>query len=248
MPYKPALPAPLTLVELATVGSTNDHARQLAKNGYPSGVVVWAHEQTAGKGRQGNSWVSDPCNLFMSIILRPKVNAVQLGQLSLLTGVALANILTSIAPSTIRIQLKWPNDLLINRKKLAGILVETESQGLHRVPWVVIGIGVNVVSAPDNAISLYDMGIKTHEAGHVLELLAIEIQTLAGQWERDGFEPVRTAWLKHAYNLGETITVRLPKETLSGTFDGLDRTGALLVTLADGSPKVISSGEVFAGT
>ncbi len=71
MPYKPILLPPLSLIELDTIDSTNDHAKKLAKNGYPSGVVVWAHEQTAGRGRQGNTWVSTPGNLFMSMILRP---------------------------------------------------------------------------------------------------------------------------------------------------------------------------------
>jgi BirA family biotin operon repressor/biotin-[acetyl-CoA-carboxylase] ligase len=245
--YKPNLQPPLSLVELATVGSTNDHARQLARNGYPAGIIVWAHEQTAGRGRQGNSWVSAPGNLFMSMILRPQVNAQQIGQLSLLAGVALANVLATIVPAASKIQLKWPNDLLINGKKAAGILVETESQGMLQVPWVVVGIGVNIISAPENAVSLQGLGVKT-DAAHVLEALAKEIQSLVKKWEQTGFEAIRETWLKHAYKLGETITARLPKEKLAGTFEGLDRTGALLLTLPDGSRKVISSGEVFAET
>jgi BirA family transcriptional regulator, biotin operon repressor / biotin---[acetyl-CoA-carboxylase] ligase len=246
MPYKPVLSPPLNLVELPTVGSTNDHARQLARNGYPSGVVVWAHEQTAGRGRQGNSWTSFPGNLFMSMLLRPKVNAAQIGQISLLAAVALANILEPLLPAGADIRLKWPNDILINGKKAAGILIETESHGLLQSPWVVIGIGVNIAGAPENAVSLHALEVKEQEAGHILELAAAEIMKLVGQWEREGFEPVREAWMKRAHRLGEEIVARLATETVSGTFEGLDRTGALVLVLADGCRRLVASGEVFA--
>lgn len=169
----------------------------------------------------------------------------QIGQLSLLAGAALANVLEPISPLTAKIRLKWPNDLLINDKKAAGILVESESHGLLQVPWVVIGIGVNITSAPENAISLQDAGVKGHEAGHILELLTKEIQKLFGEWEQGGFAPVREQWLKRAYKLGEKITARLPRETVTGTFEGLDRTGALQLVLEDGSSRTVTSGEVF---
>ncbi|MBU6474387.1 MAG: biotin--[acetyl-CoA-carboxylase] ligase [Alphaproteobacteria bacterium] len=245
MAYAPKLAPPLSLVALRTVGSTNDHARNLARNGHPAGVVVWAHEQTAGRGRQGNGWVSNAGNLFMTIILRPQVNAAQIGQLSLLAGVALANVLADIVPPEHDIRLKWPNDLFIGGKKAAGILVETESQGALQVPWVVVGIGVNIKHAPENAASLADAGVEA-EAGQVLEGLAAEIMKLAAAWEKDGFAAIRAAWLKRAYKLGETITARLPRETLTGIFEDLDATGALLLADAAGKRHVINTGEVFA--
>ncbi len=244
MPYKPLI-EPMYLVEMESVSSTNDQARKLAKNGYPSGVIIWAHEQTAGRGRQGNSWVSIPGNLFMTIILRPHVNVAQIGQLSLLAGVALANVLGSFVPATNDIRLKWPNDLYINGKKAAGILVETESQGMLSVPWAVVGIGVNIVSAPENATSLFDIGISTYEAGHVLEFLSKEIHILVKQWEQYGFAPIRDAWMERAFKLGETITARLPKGELTGIFEGLDKTGALLLTATDGARHTVNAGEVF---
>jgi BirA family biotin operon repressor/biotin-[acetyl-CoA-carboxylase] ligase len=245
MTYKPLLSPPLHLVELETTDSTNDHAKKMARNAYPSGVVVWAREQTAGRGRQGNTWVSTPGNLFMSLILRPTVNAVQVGQLSLLTGLAVARALESFVPAENAVRLKWPNDIFISGKKAAGILLETESQGSLRLPWVVIGVGVNITSAPENATSLHDIGITSHEAGHVLELAAKEILLLVAQWEKEGFAPIRSAWLDRAYKLGQTITARLPKETLSGIFEGLDETGALMITGIDGRRQTINTGEVF---
>jgi BirA family biotin operon repressor/biotin-[acetyl-CoA-carboxylase] ligase len=245
MGYKPLI-EPMYLVELESVASTNDHAKKLAKNGYPSGVIIWAHEQTAGRGRQGNTWVSLPGNLFMTIILRPNVNIAQIGQLSLLIGVALSNVLASFVPAANDIRLKWPNDIYINGKKAGGILIETESQGMLQVPWSVVGIGFNIVDAPEGAISLADVGVTTYEAGHMVEFLSKEINMLVKQWENKGFADIREAWLKRAYKLGEVITARLPKQTLTGVFEGLDKNGALLLTGTDGVRHVINAGEVFA--
>lgn len=245
MAHKPVLPPPLSLVELETVGSTNDHAKKLARNGYPAGVVVWAHEQTAGRGRQGNSWESFTGNLYMSMIARPRVNVAQVGQLSLLVGVALANVLSTFVPASADLRLKWPNDIYINGKKIAGILIETESVGAQQLPYAIIGAGVNVTYSPDNAISLHELGLYSYEAGHVLEFLAAEIALLIKKWERDGFADIREAWLKRAYRLGETITARLPQETLSGIFEGLDKGGALLLNV-NGKTQVINTAEVFA--
>lgn len=244
MSYKPVLPPPMGLIELESIGSTNDHAKQLARNGYPSGAIVWAHEQTAGRGRQGNSWVSNRGNLFMTVLVRPKVGATRIGQLALLAGVALGEALAALAPAA-DIRLKWPNDVFIGGQKAAGILVETESQGAQHVPWAVVGIGVNVAHAPENATSLHAHGAAV-ETGQVLEAIAVSLQRLTALWEAEGFVPIRQKWLDRAWRLGERISARLPKETLSGIFEDLDETGALLLTLQNGERRVINTGEVFA--
>lgn len=230
----------MNIVELQTVGSTNDYAKELAKKGAASGLTVWAHEQTAGRGRQGNAWVSIPGNLFMTMVLRPRADATNVGQLSFLCAVALANVLSGLAPKGTEISLKWPNDLLINRKKAAGILIETEGHA----SWAVAGIGVNITSAPENAVCLRDIGVDC-TAGDVLESLVREILRLFAEWEEGGFGSIRKAWLQRAYRLNEEITARLPKETLKGIFKGIDETGALLLQLPDGTLKAINSGEVF---
>jgi BirA family biotin operon repressor/biotin-[acetyl-CoA-carboxylase] ligase len=229
----------MKIIGLDTVGSTNDYARELARKGVPSGTVVWAHEQTAGRGRQGNGWVSERGNLFMSLILRPKAKLADLGQLSFLAAVALSDTLEAILPSTATIHLKWPNDVLLQGKKAAGILIESETS------WVVIGIGMNMTHAPENAISLRDIGVKKYKAHDMLEFLSREIPERVESWEKEGFEPVRKKWLKRAYKLNKEISARLPKETLTGIFEGIDPTGALLLALPDGSRKTIASGEVF---
>lgn len=247
MAYQPKLPENIGLVELAAVGSTNDHAKQLARNGYPAGTVVWAHEQTAGRGRQGNSWTSYPGNLYMSMIFRPDVNASQAGQLSFMASLALAEVLQKWLPDSADVRLKWPNDLLLNGKKAAGILLETEAKGVQPVPWIVVGIGVNVQGAPEGAVSLLDFGVDEVEAGQVLEKLAQKLFTLQGIWKGKGFAPIRDEWLKYAHNIGGKINVRLPKEELQGRFLGIDPGGALELELEDGTRRSIASGEVYAG-
>lgn len=240
MTYTPKLPPAFNLIELPSVGSTNDHAKQLARSGYPAFTAVWAHEQTAGKGRQGNRWTSVPGNLYLSILLRHAATAAQNGQLSFLAAVALADTVKEFMTKPGMIALKWPNDLLLNGKKAAGILLEAEED------WVVMGIGVNVVGAPDGAASLGDFGAET-ESGQVLEKLIIRVKDLYDLWVKSGFAPIREQWLHYAHNIGMTIQVRMPNETFSGKFLGIDDAGALEVEMPDGAMRAICSGEVFAG-
>ncbi|MEZ0225264.1 MAG: biotin--[acetyl-CoA-carboxylase] ligase [Alphaproteobacteria bacterium] len=245
MTYKPQLPPPLSLVELESVGSTNDHAKQLARNGYPHGTIVWAHQQTAGRGRQGNTWTSMPGNLFMTMILRPEKNAAVTGQMSFVSAVALAETLKEWVPPSVTVALKWPNDVLLGGKKAAGILLEADSSGVHDVGWMIVGIGVNITAAPDGAACLKDFGHGGLEAGLVLEKLAKRLKTLYEIWRKTGFDLIRNEWMGYAHNIGATINVRLPRETISGKFIGIDTSGALQLEMQDGSRKDISSGEVF---
>lgn len=245
MPYQPKLLPPLSLVELQTVGSTNDHAKGLARSGYPHGTVVWAHTQTGGRGRQGNSWISLPGNLFMTMILRPDRNAATAGQLSFVAAVALAESLKEWLPPMAQIALKWPNDLLLNGKKAAGILLESELNGVQPVNWIVVGIGVNIAGAPEGAVSLKQLGVESLEAGQLLEKLTVRMKALYDIWLKNGFEPIRTEWLRYAHNVGSTISVRLPKETFTGKFLGIDSAGALQLEMPDGARRDVSSGEVF---
>ena len=236
--FSPQLPKAFSLVELPAVGSTNDYAKGLAREGAAAFTIVWTHDQTAGKGRQGNSWTSVPGNLYMTMLLRPGTNAAQTGQLSFVAAVALAETLQELLPAAVQVNLKWPNDLLLNGKKSAGILLEAEEG------WVVVGMGVNLTGAPEGAASLSDFGVKV-SSGHVLERLAQRLKSLHDVWLQNGFAPVRSEWLRYAHNIGNTINVRLPKETFTAKFIGIDDAGALQVELQDGSRRQISSGEVF---
>lgn len=232
-----------TIIELPTVGSTNDHAKALAKSGYPEGTLVFAHEQTAGRGRQGNQWVSQKGNVFMSLVLRPQVVAMQMGQLSFLCALALARTMQELS-SSLPVALKWPNDLLIDGKKAAGILLETETNGVRPVPWIVAGIGVNLAHGPEGATSLKDMGVQI-EPRAFIEKLIHHISALYEEWKAQGFAPIQKDWMALAHNLGKEISVRLPRETLRGVFHGIDAQGALELETENGKRHLISSGEVY---
>lgn len=236
---------PLNLIELAETGSTNDDAKQLAREGCPEGTVVWAHRQNAGRGRQGNQWVTIDGNLFMSLVLRPGKTAPETGQLSFVAAVALAEALGDVLPCEAALTLKWPNDVLLGGKKAAGILLEAESASNGGVDWVVIGMGLNVMGAPEGAVSLAGLGVKT-TARDMLEKVYQRLISLYGIWQQRGFAPIRAEWLRHAGNIGNVINIRLPRETFSATFVGIDDNGALQVVLSDGTRRDIASGEVFA--
>lgn len=231
------------LREFDEVGSTNDIARDSLRTGAAEGAVIWAHRQTAGRGRQGNSWTSAHGNLFMSLILRPQVPVLHAGQLSFLSAVALAETVEGFLPAPVQVRLKWPNDMLINGKKAAGILLESESaQGMTE--GVVIGIGVNLASAPDGATSLAEYADVVN-SGLFLERLYHTIMAHYHTWRSQGFADIRQKWLQRAWKKGEVISVRLPAEVFSGVFSDLADDGSLYVTLDNGMQRRILSGEVF---
>lgn len=236
----------LTVME--TTASTNDDAKSMARAGAAEGALVHALRQTAGRGRQGNQWMSDTGNLYMSMVLRPQVSAAESGQLSFLVAVALAQTVQAVLPPSASIALKWPNDVLINGQKIAGILLESESMhsGSAALDWLVLGVGLNIVHAPEGAASLQKAGAENLDVTHIRDLLAGNILSLYRRWQNEGFAVIRAAWLEHAAHLGKTIRVRLPKEEFYAVFDGIDAQGALEVTLDSGAKRVIASGEVFA--
>lgn len=239
-----AIPAVIVLDE---TGSTNDDAKAQARDGAAEGTVVHARRQTAGRGRQGNQWMSETGNLYMSMVLRPRVLAADSGQLSFLAAVALAQTVESFLPQGTDIALKWPNDLLITGRKAAGILLEaegaTQAGGLE---WLVLGMGLNLRHAPDGAVALYDLAGAAIDVDAARDVLMGNVLSLYRRWQAEGFGPVRDAWLARAARLGQSIRVRLPNEEFYAVFDGIDARGALEVTMQDGAKRVIASGEVFA--
>ena len=230
---------------LEETGSTNDEAKALARTGAAEGTVVQALRQTAGRGRQGNLWMSEPGNLYMSMILRPDVSAAESGQMSFLAAVALAQTVQALLPPLADIALKWPNDLLIGGRKAAGILLEAESASAGRPDWLVLGIGLNIAHAPEGAVCLRDAGADI-DVTAARDLLVGNILALYRRFQREGFAPVRSAWLERAAPLGKQIRVRRPGEEFDAVFDGIDARGALEVTTDGGARRVVSSGEVFA--
>lgn len=240
MSRAPVLPDGWTLVALDTVGSTNDEAAQRADAGAPEGTVVWSREQTGGRGRRGRHWASPVGNLYTSTILRPDCPAQRAAELGFAAALAVADIV----PAGREVRVKWPNDVLVDGGKIAGILLESAIGQTGQVQHVVAGIGVNVGFAPQLPEMRYPGSALGGSVEAALEKLAAALAARLAEWRREGFETVRAAWLAKAGPLGTEVDVKLGEGLVRGRFAGLDREGALLLDTAMG-PRKIVSGELL---
>lgn len=250
MKNAPKLPAAYHLVTLDTVDSTNAEAKRLAAQGSevaPDGTVIWAKEQTDGRGRRGRKWSSPPGNLYFSLILRPDVPISRAAEFSFIAALALFDTLGTIGDPGNQVACKWPNDILLNDRKVAGILLETETGGGEVPEWIVLGVGVNVAIYPADtdfpATSFRAEGWGAAER-ETLVAFCRHFILWTEKWLEDGFQPVRKNWLWRCYGKGKEIEVHLENETITGIFTDLDEDGAMLVKTADGERR-ITGGDVF---
>jgi BirA family biotin operon repressor/biotin-[acetyl-CoA-carboxylase] ligase len=236
-----------------SLDSTNEEVRRQAETGAAEGLAVLAKQQTAGRGRRGREWDSPPGNLFLSLLLRPRTSPAQAATLSFLTTVALLDAIDLAAPAQGTIlTCKWPNDVLVNGAKVAGILLESRTAPDGSLGWVTVGIGVNLVwhppheqrATPYPVTDLSRHGIATTPEEFAQWLLA-RYGYWYGRWQAEGFAPVRSAWLSRAQGIGRPVVVRLPDREMHGTFMALDDSGALLLELPDGRRQTVTAGDVF---
>ncbi len=229
------LPPGWRLAAFDEIGSTNDEAKGLAKSGTPEGMVVWAKRQTAGRGREDRRWESQDGNLFCSLLLRPGGPVPELG-----FAAALA---TAEALFDGGVSLKWPNDVLLNGRKVAGILLEAAAD------WMVVGIGVNLVSYPEGtpfpATSLQAETGRVETPAAILENLCMRLFQWYRLWKGEGFTPIREAWLEYAHPVGTELVARTPISTTKGRFKDLDKDGTLILELADGGLHRVAAGDVY---
>jgi BirA family transcriptional regulator, biotin operon repressor / biotin---[acetyl-CoA-carboxylase] ligase len=234
---------------IAQTGSTNSDALAAAKAGDPGHVWFTSDAQISGRGRLGRAWVSEPGNLYASVLLLDPAPVAKLGTLPFVAALALYATLSELSGMKHEVlKLKWPNDLLVNGAKISGILLENAVLPNNTLA-VVCGFGVNVVHHPDTtlypATDLQSLGIKT-TAAQLHIALANNFASLLHVWNSgQNFAAIRTEWLSHAANLGKEITVNLPTERLTGKFIDMDSSGCLILGLADGTEKRISAGDVF---
>lgn len=242
-----ALPEGWRLRRYETLPSTSDLLRRLAAAGEPGGLAVMAAQQTAGRGRDGRPWTGSAGNLYLSALLRPGGPARAAGQWSLLAAVALAGALLPLLPQPGALRLKWPNDLLLDGAKCAGILTEASATPGGDLEWLVLGIGVNLATAPElpdrRTASLARMGVTPPAPEVFAAALLDSISRWSSVMRRDGFDPVRQAWLAHGPVPDSPVTVRGLRGPLEGRFAGLREDGALLLSCEDGI-QVVASGEV----
>ena len=244
-----ALPPGFRLHRFGSVASTNDEARQLAQQGAPDRTAILAERQTAGRGRYSRQWESPRGNLYASFVFRPPLSPRHAAQIGYVAAVAVYDAVAALTGRSAAITCKWPNDVLVDGAKIAGILPESSIGADGALEWIVLGIGINIVSAPADAVrpatSLSAQGGAAPDTGTVLAVLSRALDGWMVQWLDDGFGSVRRAWLDRAGPLGGEIRVILPDRSIKGSFGGLDPDGALILDTESGREKV-HSGEVFA--
>ena len=234
-------------VVLPRVGSTNDEAKRLAAQGAVEGTVVVAEEQSAGRGRLGRRWVAPPGTcLLCSILFRPALRLSETVQLTMLCALAAADALQEVAG--LHAALKWPNDLLVAGRKLAGLLSESGVTG-ERVDYVVVGMGINVNVPPQELGRLDSRATSVlAETGRRVERNLLLASLLTGVEERyyqlqAGHSP-HAEWAARLATLGRTVTVTAAGGQISGTAEAVDEDGALLVRTPDGTLHRLLAGDV----
>lgn len=252
--------APITWPEgvgrhvLDRVDSTNAEALRLAS--HLSGPTwIMARRQEAGRGRRGRAWTDPPGNFAATLLLKPAEGPAAAAQLSFVAALSVHDALLRLCGPSLALALKWPNDVLLNGGKLSGILLESAGAG-GQVSTLVIGIGVNLAGAPDaaqvEATALRPVSLKgetglTITPEEFLDALAVAFDQWQRQLQTYGFAPIRQAWLARAARLGETLTARTGKVEVTGVFEGIDESGALILATPRGKQAIPAADIYFSG-
>lgn len=244
-----SLPGPYEPVVLDRVDSARAHAERLASEGAEEGTLVWAKSQREGLGRSGNYWMSGARNLHCAIILRPGDELETCGQISLVACISAAMAIARQAEPLEELRYGWPNDVLLNRGKVAGVTLSGQLDALDRVAWMVVGLNVNTYEHPSSkgfdAASMRGEGFSQYARTALLEAYAREFLSWINRWANEGCEPVKRAWLTRGSEPGGRVTVNVDDITLSGAFIGLDPRGGLQLRDDDGRERNISLGRFF---
>lgn len=247
-----------------TLPSTNDEARRLAERGARAGVAVLARAQTEGRGRHGRSWASPPGGLYLSAVLRPRLEAARAGLVPLAAGLAMAEVVEGLG---LRPELRWPNDLLLGGRKAGGVLCEARLRpgggrpGAGRfarararrskneqpwfVDWVVAGMGLNVAQEPaaiagTGGVTLAEALGKRLEPAPLAEPLLERLGRAVQRAEHAPPELVE-AWSRRAAFLGRAVSLETREGAIAGLAEGVDPTGALLVATPEGPRRVVEA-------
>ncbi len=231
------------------LGSTSDFCAERAKAGEPEGLAVFAAQQSAGRGSRGRTWLSPPGNVALSVILRPQMTPSQSSMYPLLAGIAAAEAIHAALPSGPTPMLKWPNDVLLNGQKCAGLLIDA-TQAQNRIDWLVIGIGINLAYAPE-VPGRATTCLAAHGAGTAASALAQTVLDRLATWldifQASGPAKIISAWLSHAHPIGTHLEVKSLEKNTAGTFAGLSPTGELLLQV-ENRIETYRTGEILLAT
>lgn len=243
------VPKDFKLFAFEQIDSTNTEAKRQANQGCANKSVFWASTQSKGRGRKTRSWISDKGNLFVTVLIKDMAPEEQLSQLSIIAAIAIGECIADIAPADCDIKYKWPNDVLINGRKVVGILLES---GLYQDSrWVAMGTGVNVCSHPPDSEVMYPAShLKQHgiqiEVAELLSHYLYKLDAYLTHWQTKGIVGLIKIWQARMAGLGQRIQVQLTEEKrISGVFTGLSEEGILLLETDSGEVQKIISGDVF---
>ncbi len=221
------------------IDSTNEEAKRLVVGGKPEKSVILADLQSAGRGRLDRKWVSKPGNFYCSLLFYTKCDMKARPQISFVAAIAVKEAISDFFDGDI--QLKWPNDVLADGKKIAGILSESLCD------WMVVGVGVNLLNYPDNmrypATCLQGFGVNV-KVEELLKTFVKYFDLNMALLEKEGFEGIKKKWLESAYKLGCVVKINLNNSLLEGVFEGLSEGGEMIL-LVDGKSESVLSGDVM---
>lgn len=237
------------LLHLEEVDSTNEYAKGLAEAQTPDPHWIYADIQTAGRGRRGRAWVSPKGNLMTTLYLPHEIPSTRGGEIAFVAGLATQSCVQECLADTNHIvDIKYPNDILVNGAKISGMLLETATNN-PMLKWMAIGIGINLAHYPEDipypATSIAALTGKAPKPKDVLERLAFYFAQYFMQWQSSGVAPILEMWRTHAHHIGKEIEVRLHNQTLSGIFEAIDDSGTLILRQNNGTIEHINTGDIF---
>lgn len=229
--------------------STNSDCLEKARAGDPGLLWITASRQLGGRGRRGRAWISEAGNLYASLLLINAAPVDRIGTLPLAVALAVRRTIASVLPpGAPAVEVKWPNDVMIGRKKTSGILLEGERLGNGDYA-LVIGCGINVAHKPENP--LYPTTCLAEEGANpgleeLFARLVLNMTDILNIWDESrGVAAIMAEWRTHAMGLGEAIVVNFPDRSISGTFAGIDDDGILQLVTPSGSVIPVAAGDVF---
>lgn len=239
------------LIPFDSLASTNDEAKRLAEAGAEEGTLVWARRQTKGRGRHGRVWESPKGNLYLSLVLRPEGPVQTAVELSFVAALAVGETVTALMPPMAMVTYKWPNDVLLNRRKVAGILLESSSAAGGALDWLVVGVGINIAEFPYDtrtaATSLRFEGTAEITVEAALEGFTRYFLSWSARWREEGFAPVRKTWWERAEGRDQLIAVSRGADRIEGKLIDMDESGAIVVEGRHGERHLVAAGDVMLG-
>lgn len=231
--------------------STNSLATEAGAAGFSGPTWFVAGHQTAGRGRRGREWHSGSGNLYCSLLTRLPCRISDLATLPYVVSLAVRDCFAGLGCDADSIQCKWPNDVLIHARKCSGILIESSAGYDQMVDFVVIGIGLNLVSCPENttfpATSLKTELGKALAPSSAFKALAALLQNRLENWDPHNVGPIIEEWRQVSWGMGQRREIRTVDESFFATLEDLDGKGGLVLTLDDGTKRKLYAGDVFEG-